>query len=111
MQPKIVFALFLSAALQVSAAPAELNLDKRQSCAPVHLIIARASTEAPGEGIIGTVASGIISSSSQTITRESINYPALLSPYDDSSQAGTAAVKQQLTAYVTRCPNSKVVLL
>lgn len=86
-------------------------LSGRQSdCSPVHIITARASTEAPGEGIIGEVADGIADSNSD-VTREAVDYPAKLFPYDSSSEQGTQALNEQLTAYVDNCPESKVVLL
>lgn len=110
MLPQALLTLTLSLAALAAPAPAP-GLETRQSCAPVHLLIARASTEAAGEGILSSVADAIVRSSKQTLTRESVDYPALLTPYDTSSQAGTAAVKKQLAAYVARCPASKVVLL
>lgn len=111
MLPQALLTLTLSLAALAAPAPAPAALETRQSCAPVHLLIARASTEAAGEGILSSVADAIVRSSKQTLTRESVDYPALLTPYDTSSQAGTAAVKKQLAAYVARCPASKVVLL
>ncbi|OAR00870.1 hypothetical protein LLEC1_02739 [Akanthomyces lecanii] len=80
------------------------------SCDPVHIMIARGSTEnTPGQLI--TLANDIIAAHPGT-TYENINYPALLDPYyGPSVQQGTAAVKSQLTDYVKRCPDSKIVLL
>ncbi|RPB01909.1 cutinase [Choiromyces venosus 120613-1] len=80
-------------------------------CAQVAIITARASTELPGEGIIGTVAGAIASQSSQTVSRACVDYPALLFPYASSSAAGTVALSQQLTAQANNCPNQKIVLL
>jgi len=108
---QISLLLLACASLQLAAAVPIDAVEKRQSCAPVHIIIARASTEAVGEGLIGGVADNVIRSSRQQVTKEAVNYPALLIPYGASSTAGTAAVKSQLTAYVNRCPNSKVVLM
>ncbi|HEX4420416.1 MAG TPA: cutinase family protein [Kofleriaceae bacterium] len=80
------------------------------TCAAVHIITARASTEAPGEGITGALVDQIISTSHQTITRASVNYPATLTNYPSSSAQGVAALTQLLTAEVQACPNEKIVL-
>ena len=62
------------------------------SCATVGIITARASTEAAGEGIIGSSATAIQSGSTQTVSRTSVDYPALLYPYVQSVQSGVAAM-------------------
>jgi hypothetical protein len=74
------------------------------------MIVARASTEAPGEGIIGAVATsvqGMIPGSDS----EAVDYPATLQNYNTSEPAGTAAMTKLITEYATRCPNSKIALL
>src|SRR5215471_18371234 len=80
------------------------------TCADVAIITARASTENPGEGITGALITQIINSSSQNISRASVNYPATLNNYNNSSLAGINALKTQLTNAVTSCPNQKIVL-
>ncbi|PGH13978.1 hypothetical protein AJ80_06118 [Polytolypa hystricis UAMH7299] len=90
--------------------PSKPRYEKRQSCAPVHIITARASTERAGEGIIGSVASNIVRANPGT-TRDSVDYPALLFPYASSSSQGVSALTEQLTDFVNQCPDSKVVLL
>jgi len=80
------------------------------ACADVHIITARASTEAPGEGITGALVSQIISTSNQSITRASVSYPATLNNYASSSAQGVTALKAQLTSQVQSCPNQKIVL-
>jgi acetylxylan esterase len=42
---------------------------------------------------------------------ENVDYPATLDNYASSSGNGTEAVSRQLTAFVKRCPASKIVLL
>ncbi|HEX7837014.1 MAG TPA: cutinase family protein [Kofleriaceae bacterium] len=81
------------------------------TCAAVHIITTRASTEQPGEGITGALVDQIISSSTQTITRASTNYPATLNNYNSSSLQGIQNLSSQLTAEVQACPNEKIVLL
>jgi Cutinase len=80
------------------------------ACADIHYIVARASTEPQGFGISGTV-SNASASKYPGSTAESIVYPALLLPYEPSSTAGTAATKKQLTAYVDKCPSSRIVMI
>src|ERR1700712_1624319 len=80
------------------------------SCAPAHIIVARASTEPQGQGIIGALARTVARAVPGT-TVEAVKYPAKLFPYADSSSKGTIALKSQLTAYVQSCPQSKIVLM
>lgn len=79
-------------------------------CAAVHVITARASTEAPGEGITGALVTQIVNSSQQTVSRASVNYPATLNNYANSSAQGVTALKQQLSTQVQNCPSQKIVL-
>jgi hypothetical protein len=80
-------------------------------CAAVHIITARASTEPPGEGIIGAVADDIVNSSAQPVSREAVDYPATLIPYASSEAAGVQAMNSDLAAQVKLCPSQKIVLL
>lgn len=87
------------------------NIVVRQvSCAPVHIIIARASTEPPGPGMIGALAEQVIQANPGA-TNESIDYPATLSDYQDSSEQGTAAMTRTLTDYANACPCAQIVLM
>lgn len=81
------------------------------TCVDVAIITARASTEAPGEGITGNLVDQIISTSTQTISRAAVDYPATLTNYASSSLQGINALTTQLTNEVTNCPNEKIVLL
>lgn len=80
-------------------------------CAAVHIITARASTERPGEGIIGAVVSDVVSRSKQTVSREAVDYPALLAPYLSSEVAGVTAMKTLLARQSAACPDTKIVLM
>jgi acetylxylan esterase len=80
-------------------------------CAAVNLIVARASTEAPGEGITQSLATQIVNSSTQTVSQEAVVYPATLTNYTSSESQGVADAEQELTAAVNSCPNQKQVLL
>lgn len=85
-------------------------VSRRQNCPPVQIITARGSTEPSGEGAMETVAAAI-ADANEGAGRAAVDYPAQLSPYDESSSEGTAAVTKQLTDFVGQCPDSKVVLL
>ncbi|GAB7350303.1 hypothetical protein MBLNU459_g0938t1 [Dothideomycetes sp. NU459] len=112
MLNKIQAAAILSLAALGTAMPA--TLDTRQTSSTcvsgVHIIVARASTEAQGEGIIGTVATEIEAAipGSDSVA---VVYPALLEPYPPSEEAGTSAMTALVQEYVASCPNSKIVLL
>lgn len=76
----------------------------------VHMIVARASTEAPGQGIIGAVATQV----QQTVPgsdSEAVDYPATLTDYQASEASGVAAMMKLIQSYAERCPNSKIALL
>src|SRR5215472_5154065 len=80
-------------------------------CAAVNLIVARASTEAPGEGVTQSLATQIVNSSTQTVSQEAVVYPATLTNYASSESQGVTNAKQELTTAVSNCPNQKEVLL
>jgi hypothetical protein len=75
----------------------------------VHMIVARASTEPPGQGIIGVVAT-LVQGMILGLDLEVVDYPATLQNYNTSELAGTTAMTQLITEYVARCPNSKIAL-
>src|SRR3984957_6847584 len=80
-------------------------------CAAVNLIVARASTEAPGEGTTQSLATQIVNSSTQTVSQEAVVYPATLTNYTSSESQGVTNAEQELTTAVGNCPNQKEVLL
>ncbi len=76
----------------------------------VHMIIARASTEQPGTGIIGTVATQV----QQQIPGSdvvAVDYPATLENYVTSESQGVVAMTKLIMDYASACPNSKIVLM
>lgn len=81
------------------------------ACTDIRIITARASTESPGEGIIGALASAIQLGTSKSVTRTSVSYPAVLAPYAPSVASGVAAMKADIIAAVDACPSQKIVLL
>lgn len=95
---------------QADEVETDVAADPITACGDVAIITARASTEAPGEGITGALVTQIINASNQNITRASVSYPATLSNYASSSLAGINALKTQLTSEVNNCPNEKIVL-
>ena len=97
-------AAFTVPAARAAAPPAS-------GCAAVNLIVARASTEAPGEGTTQSLATQIVNSSTQTVSQEAVVYPATLTNYTSSESQGVSNAEQELTTAVNNCPNQKEVLL
>jgi acetylxylan esterase len=74
------------------------------------MIVARASTEALGQGIIGAVATQV----QQTVPgsdSEAVDYPATLTNYLASEASGVAGMLSLIQSYAARCPKSKIALL
>lgn len=80
-------------------------------CAAVNVITARASTESAGEGITGALAQAIQTDSKQTVSRQSVSYPATLNNYNSSESQGVTAAESMLSTAVKNCPSQKQVLL
>ena len=98
--------------LAVVAAPqAGATVAPGSGCAAVNIITARASTESPGEGITGSLVTQIVNSSTQTVSREAVSYPATLTNYTSSESQGVTNAEQELTTAVRNCPSQKQVLL
>lgn len=102
------FLLPLTAVAQatlISAPPAAAPA----ACPPVHMIVARASGEPPGEGIIASLATAL----KQQIpgsTSEALVYPAKI-PYSGSIPIGVTAMKAAIAKYTQACPTGKVIIL
>jgi len=97
--------ILIASAISIGALPAPTS-----PCAAVHIIAARASTEAPGAGIIGALVTQVQQQSRQTVSTVAVNYPATLTNYASSSALGTAATKTLLNNQAAACPNQKIVL-
>jgi acetylxylan esterase len=116
-KPARLVALYAVAAaaclgLAALAAPAARAVAPPSSgCAAVNLIVARASTESPGEGITQSLATQIVDDSTQTVSQEAVVYPATLTNYASSESQGVTNAEQELTTAVQNCPNQKEVLL
>ncbi|KAF7863205.1 hypothetical protein EAF04_007288 [Stromatinia cepivora] len=76
----------------------------------VHMIVARASTEPAGEGIIGAVAT-MVKSSLPGSDSEAVVYPATLTQYQTSEASGVAAMMKLVQDYAARCPDSKMAVM
>jgi hypothetical protein len=81
------------------------------SCAAVHIIVARASTEAAGDGVIGALATLIQGDVNATVSQEAVVYPATLTNYASSVAQGDSAMAKDIENAVSACPNEKLVLL
>src|SRR5437016_5495475 len=102
---------FLLLAIMPHATMAAPSTTLARSCAAVGIISARASTKAPGEGIIGMLVAAIQSSSRQTVSCIAVDYPAVLYPYALSVALGVVAMTADLKAAVEACLEQKIVLL
>ncbi|KAG6838110.1 hypothetical protein H0H87_003965, partial [Tephrocybe sp. NHM501043] len=60
--------------------------------------------------MIGIVVDDIVARSSQTVSREAIDYPASLIDYLNSEAQGVSAMKARLAAKTSSCPSTKIVL-
>lgn len=95
------------------AAAAAQNSSSSSACVTgdaVHMIIARASQEPPGTGVIGQVATQVQAQlpGSDVVA---VEYPATLANYTASEGAGVTAMTALATEYAGRCPDSKMVLM
>ncbi|EKG18199.1 Cutinase [Macrophomina phaseolina MS6] len=95
-------------ALPTIAAKGAVLAGRQTTCAAVHILIARGTTEEyPGD--MGSLANLIIANNGDA-DYENIIYPATFD-YISSTRQGMSATMNQLTAYVEACPDSKIVLL
>src|ERR1700685_3589759 len=101
----------VGASLAVQAAPALAVASSNSPCATVQNIVARASTEAQGPGVIGALSEEIQKGVKATVSERSVVYPAALTPYEPSVVKGDEAIKKELTEEVEACPSQKIVLL
>ncbi|BGP47559.1 hypothetical protein JCM10450v2_003422 [Rhodotorula kratochvilovae] len=105
-----VSTLALASSAQLLGASSSSSSSSCVSGSAVHIIVARASTEPAGEGIIGQVAT-MVKRQLTGSTSEAISYPATLYPYLSSEAAGVKAMTAAIEAYTQRCPESKLVLM
>ena len=99
--PWYVLAAASCLTLAALAAPAASAVAPPASgCAAVNIITARASTEAAGEGITGSLVTQIVNSSTQTVSHEAVVYPATLTNYASSESQGVTNAEQELTTAV-----------
>lgn len=67
-----------------------------------HIIVARASTEQTGYGIIGAVKDEVLSRVPGS-TAEYVNYPATLDNYFSSESDGVVAMRKLINNYISKC--------
>lgn len=92
------------------ALPITLTTATDAPCPPLHLILARASTEPPGPGFMGAVAL-LITQSVPNATLASVDYPATFSEYPQSETKGVHELRRMILAHSERCPDTKLALL
>lgn len=94
----------------VAARQAPNNATNTTCATGVHIIVARASTESPGPGIIGAVATQVMAAIPDS-SMESVDYPATLANYTTSEALGVEGMRSLVEGYVGRCATGKVVLM
>lgn len=87
-----------------------LNKSTTTACSNVHIIIDRATNEEPSQGVIGTLAT-LVSERIPGTTVEWVDYPAVLFPYDQSTDAGSRMTKEAVRSYADNCPAAKLILM
>jgi acetylxylan esterase len=75
------------------------------------LTMANVNLVLPTKGVIGSLVSLVQTNSRQTVSTNSVNYPATLTNYPASSASGVAALKTMLTNQANACPQQKIVLM
>ncbi|KAL1616623.1 hypothetical protein SLS56_011344 [Neofusicoccum ribis] len=105
--PSFAAAAVLAASPFVDAAA--LQARNATVCAPVHLLLARGTTEGY-PGTLGSLADLVIDAVPGA-DYENIIYPATDETSTESYFEGRQAVAQQLSAYAGSCPESKIVFL
>jgi acetylxylan esterase len=76
----------------------------------VGIIVARASTERPGPGIIGAIADDVVAQVPGSIIT-AVNYPATLQNYQSSEGQGVAEMTRLVQQFNINCAGSKMVLM
>jgi len=97
--------------IALAPAPAGATAFTGSGCAQVNIIVARASTEAQGQGITGALATQVQNNSAQTVSTEAVVYPATLNNYASSESQGVQNAEQELATAVSNCPSQKQVLM
>lgn len=96
-----------------AAAAGQTTNSSSQACVSgdaVHLIVARASLEPPGFGVLQNISTRVIEQLPGS-NAEAVVYPATLDGYQNSEGQGVAAMTQLINSYAQACPNSKMVLM
>jgi acetylxylan esterase len=101
----------LAAAAPAMAAPKAPATASTAACPAVLEIVARASTEAAGTGVIGSLADDVQGDVNATVGIEAVVYPATLQNYSSSVGQGDTAMEADVTNALSSCPGEKIILL
>lgn len=96
-----------------AAAAAQATNSSSQACVSgnaVHLIVARASLEPPGFGVLSNISTRVIEQLPGS-NAEAVVYPATLDGYQGSEGQGVAAMTKLVSSYAAACPSSRMVLM
>jgi hypothetical protein len=107
-----VLALAAVAVAQATTDPSARNFSTSAcpSAGGAHIIVARASTEPAGFGIIGAVKQAVLEQVPGS-TAEFVDYPATLTNYPQSESDGVVAMRALVNAYIANCPATAPLVL
>lgn len=99
-------------ALLADPSQAAMRISQRADCSAItcvssgpgvaHIVVNRASTEAQGTGVLGSVANAVVEAcpGSDIVANP---YPAVLSPYVESEQAGVGNLTESACSFIFFC--------
>jgi hypothetical protein len=107
-----VLALAAVAVAQATTDPGARNFTTSAcpSAGGAHIIVARASTEPAGYGIIGAVKQAVLQQVPGS-TAEFVDYPATLTNYPQSESDGVVAMRALVNNYIANCPATAPLVL
>ncbi|KAH7156442.1 cutinase [Dactylonectria macrodidyma] len=76
----------------------------------IHVIVARASNEPPGAGIMGALANQILGGVPGS-TMATLDYPAKFEPYIPSQTEGVVNLTKMIKKFAKNCPNTDIILM
>ncbi|KAK2859916.1 hypothetical protein FQN49_004584 [Arthroderma sp. PD_2] len=106
------WALAASLILPLTACVGGAALPRAADCKQVHMIVARGTNEDPGEGPQMAISDAIEKMLPGMADSVALDYPASIFPtYAKSVATGVTNMKNMITEYAARCPESKIVLM
>ncbi|GAA6041117.1 hypothetical protein JCM8097_004122 [Rhodosporidiobolus ruineniae] len=86
------------------------RVDSSAGCSTLQMVVARASTEMAGEGMLSAVTSRVKEQVSGSDS-QAIDYPATLQNYLSSESQGVEAMVSDVNDFASKCPTTPIVLM